>query len=103
MPKTEMLFNFTHKIWHCGAIVSILSILLFVAGIFYFDHLFASRSGLHSLPDHRMPIHEIWAWQLYVFSSLCEICFVGAIFAVFGGVLCLMYGFGLKALHLSRP
>lgn len=96
MPKTEMFYAFARKIWRCGAMVSITSILLSIVTGFYFDYLFMSRSGMHGLPDKRMPIREIWAWQAYLLNAGIEICLVGAIFALVGAALCLMYGLGLR-------
>jgi len=92
-----MFYGFARKIWRCGAVVSIVSVLLSIAGIFYFSSLFRSRFGMHGLPDTRMSMREIWDWQLYVFHAGWEICLVGAIFAVVGAALSLMYGLGLRS------
>lgn len=101
MPKTEMFYGFAKKMWHCGAGVSVFSILALVASYFPFEYLFSTRMGMHALPDKRIPIQEIWYWQLYVLHATCFVCMVGAIFAVTGGVLALMYGLGLKVLARS--
>jgi len=81
-----MLPVFFKKIWRCGSVVSVVSVLSLIASIFYFDWLLSLRSGMQGLHDKRMPIHEICEWQLWVFRAGCESCFVGAIFAMVGGV-----------------
>jgi hypothetical protein len=91
-----MLSDFFKRVWLCGTVVSIVSVLLSITSLFFFTYLTMSRQGLHSIPDKRMSIREIWDWQLYNLHAGCEICFVGAIFAVVGGTACLVYRFRRK-------
>jgi hypothetical protein len=95
-----MLPDFFKRMWLCGTVVSIVSVLLSIASLFFSTYLTMSRQGLHSIPDKRMSIREIWDWQRYILHAGCEICFVGAIFAVFGGAACLV--FRLSRVHLPR-
>jgi hypothetical protein len=80
-----LLLDFFKTIWRCGAVVSIVSVLLLIANYFYIGYLTMSRNGMHALADKRMSMHEVWDWQLYLQNTACKICFVGAIFAVLGG------------------
>ena len=83
-------------------IVSIVSFLFAIASFCYFDHLFKSHLGMHGLADKRMSIRDIFGWQLYVIHAGCEVCFVGAIFAVIGGAAFLIYGLNSIRLVLSQ-
>jgi hypothetical protein len=88
--------DFFKKMWLCGTVVSIVSVLLSIASLFFSTYLTMSRQGLQGLHDKRMSIREIWDWLRYILHAGCEICFVGAIFAVFGGAACLAYRFRRK-------
>ena len=96
MPKTEMFYAFARKIWRCGAMVSITSFLLSVTSIFYVEYLIGSHVGMIGLHDKRMSAMVIWDWECSLLRADYRICLVGAIFAVVGAALCLMYGFGLR-------
>ena len=91
-----MLPGFFKKVWLAGMTTSIVSVLLAIASQFYFGHLFRTHLGMHGLPDKRMSIDEIVDWQLYVLHAGCEICFVGATFAVVGGTAFLLDKLGRK-------
>jgi ABC-type antimicrobial peptide transport system permease subunit len=94
-PKEKLALLFK-KIWRCGVIVSIVSVLLSIASTLYFNRLIGASFGMHGFHDKRMSTQEICGWWHYVIHVTSETFLVGAIFAVVGGVACLAYKFSRK-------